>query len=99
MIEKTPVIQEDNAENLATTEINQSVELLEKVEKLGAKIPEHILKKKVITFSGTVKILSVAGLLFFGLFVSLEFLFFWRRYCLINFCFSNSFRPICLEMW
>ena len=47
-IEKTPVIQEDNAENLATTEINQSVELLEKAEKLGAKIPEHILKKKAI---------------------------------------------------
>lgn len=47
-IEKTPVIQEDNAENLATTEINQSVELLEKAEKLGAKIPEHVLKKKMI---------------------------------------------------
>lgn len=47
-IEKTPVIQEDNAENLAATEINQSVELLEKAEKLGAKIPEHILKKKAI---------------------------------------------------
>ena len=47
-IEKTPVIQEDNAENLATTEINQSVELLEKTEKLAGKIPEHVLKKKAI---------------------------------------------------
>lgn len=47
-VEKTPVIQEDNAENLATTEINQSVELLEKAEKLAVKIPEHVLKKKVI---------------------------------------------------
>ncbi len=47
-IEKTPVIQEDNAENLATTEINQGVELLEKTEKLAGKIPEHVLKKKAI---------------------------------------------------
>ncbi len=47
-IEKTPVIQEDNAENLATTEINQGVGLLEKAEKLAGKIPEHVLKKKAI---------------------------------------------------
>ncbi len=47
-IEKTPVIQEDNAENLAETEVNQSVDLLEKAEKLAAKIPEHVLKKKTI---------------------------------------------------
>lgn len=47
-IEKIPVIQENDAENLAAAEINQSVELLEKAEKLAAKIPEHILKKKAI---------------------------------------------------
>lgn len=47
-IEKTPMIQEDNAENLATTEINQGVGLLEKAEKLAGKIPEHVLKKKAI---------------------------------------------------
>ncbi len=47
-IEKTPLIQEDNAENLATTEINQGVGLLEKAEKLAGKIPEHVLKKKAI---------------------------------------------------